>query len=118
MARKKQWWEKIDWGKVAMAGGGALILWWIFRPRKAAAAVLPEQATSKTVDQIPAEEAIDDLDVILSVPRFARVGGKCIDYIEVEEPAVVDPAHCQRCDEAKPGDADFDFCYPPEWSYL
>ena len=123
----------LDWGKVAMFGAGALILFMIFKPRKASAAVRisPRQvteglATGKSLDQV-----IDDLleegrrarqrevESLIAFPRFVRfqIGTapeKCFDGKLAKN---VDMSQCVRCEkdfgkDPDPNNPDFVFCFP------
>ena len=131
-ARRAKSKSNVDWNKVAMFGAGALIIFLIFRPKKASAAVLSpgklrEQSASTG---IPLSQILDGLtkgfkpfdpSSIVLLPRFSTetVDGvrRCVDNGNLSKPVFADMGFCNTCAGF---DVDFkditnprnEFCYP------
>ena len=88
MARSKP----VDWEKLLLWGGGALVLYLIFRPRTARASTLPAALPG------------------LSEPRYFEIEGRgCVDSVTNSQ---VDDSICTLCEQATPGSFNWKNCYP------
>ena len=131
-ARSRKSKDDFDWGKVAMFAGGALILFLVFRPRKASAAVLSPAKVRETAAATGRDlnQVLDDLtkgfvpndpSSLVFFPRFStetRDGvRRCVDNNNFQAPIFTDDAFCNTCagfefDFKNTRNPRNDFCFP------
>ena len=115
----------IDWGKVALFGAGAFILYAVFKPKSAYAVTIPPQRVKAAMAQgLTLEQALDALiaegaaaraaESRTDFPRFSIysvAGGpkKCWDSVAKAETTM---GHCNTCMSTVRSGALFDHCFP------
>jgi hypothetical protein len=117
----------LDWGKVAMFGAGAFILFMVFRPRTASATVITGSQVRREAKRTgrSLEDVLDDLtrgakktpESLVLFGRFSTEDGRCVDNLNMSKPQFVGPADCKTCEPYEFNDLDLDdklnqLCYP------